>query len=135
MRIRFLLAGAAVLACLSTGSQAEIYQSRDAEGNVVFSDTPTAGSEKLDVQQTNTADSVDVPPPAPREERTNTPPSPVADDREEDGPIIIGGDNVGEDLYEAHRREERRDHLDGPGGARPQPTPLPAKPRPAPGRR
>ncbi len=39
-------------------AQAEIYESKDAEGNVVFSDTPTSGAEVVDLTDTNTADAV-----------------------------------------------------------------------------
>ena len=51
---------------LSTAAQAEIYESKDAEGNPVFTDTPTAGSQEVKLPQDNVADSVTVPPqPAP----------------------------------------------------------------------
>jgi len=49
---------------LSAIARAEIYESKDADGNPVFTDTPTAGAEKVDLPQENIADSVEVPPEA-----------------------------------------------------------------------
>ena len=45
-------------------SQAEIYQSKDAEGNPVFTDTPTEGAQKVDLPQENIADAVEGAPEA-----------------------------------------------------------------------
>jgi len=41
--------------------QAEIYESKDAEGNPVFTDTPSAGSQKVDLPQENISDAVVAP--------------------------------------------------------------------------
>ena len=49
---------------LSAIARAEIYESKDADGNPVFTDIPTAGAEKVDLPQENIADSVEVPPEA-----------------------------------------------------------------------
>jgi hypothetical protein len=49
---------------LSAIVRAEIYQSKDADGNPVFTDTPSAGAEKVDLPQENIADAVEVPPEA-----------------------------------------------------------------------
>ncbi len=49
---------------LSTLVRAEIYESKDSEGKPVFTDTPTAGAEKVDLSQENIADAVEVPPAA-----------------------------------------------------------------------
>jgi hypothetical protein len=50
---------------LSVIARADIYESKDAEGNPVFTDTPTTGVvEKIDLPQENIADSVKVPPEA-----------------------------------------------------------------------
>ncbi|MEH6549317.1 MAG: DUF4124 domain-containing protein [Pseudomonadales bacterium] len=62
---------------------AQIYQSKDANGNTVFSDKPSADAAEIDLQQTNSANSVkDSPRPAPQ-----------AAPREQ-GPSEQGGDNV-----------------------------------------
>jgi len=125
-----------MLGLTSAGALAQVYQSRDAEGNVVFSDTPTADSKEIDIQNTNTADSVDVPPPTPRDE---TPPKRAPTEAApEEGPTYIGGnDNVREDVYSKRRQEELRDRVDGPVAKPEQPVAKPpaAKPRPSPGRR
>ena len=47
---------------------AQIYESTDAEGVPEFSDTPSAGSEVVDLQQTNIADDPPVIPEAPQAE-------------------------------------------------------------------
>jgi hypothetical protein len=68
MRISGILLGTAVLGfCFASQSQSqsEVYRSTDAEGNVTFSDQPTANSEKEVIPPTNVGDSVEVPPPAP----------------------------------------------------------------------
>ncbi len=51
---------AAILAVtLSAIAQAEIYESKDAEGNPVFTDSPAPGAEEVDLPQTNVADPVE----------------------------------------------------------------------------
>jgi hypothetical protein len=47
---------------LSGAVRAEVYKSKDAEGSPVFTDTPAAGAEKVDLPQENIADAVKVPP-------------------------------------------------------------------------
>jgi hypothetical protein len=49
---------------LSMVVRAEIYESKDSEGKPVFTDTPTAGAEKVVLPQENIADAVEVPPAA-----------------------------------------------------------------------
>jgi hypothetical protein len=56
-------------------AQAEIYESKDAAGNPVFSDEPPAGSadaEVVDLPETNTAEPVEVPPPGAPQPDTGT---------------------------------------------------------------
>ncbi|MEP5766193.1 MAG: DUF4124 domain-containing protein [Halieaceae bacterium] len=60
-----ILAVPGLLLVLAIPAAAQVYQSEDAEGNVSFSDEPSAGSERVDVPATNSADSVAVPSPAP----------------------------------------------------------------------
>lgn len=47
---------------LSLITRAEIYESKDADGNPVFTDNPTTDAEKIDLPQENVSDSVDTPP-------------------------------------------------------------------------
>ena len=37
---------------------AQVYQSTDADGNAVFSDTPTPGSQEIQIPETNLGDAV-----------------------------------------------------------------------------
>ena len=43
---------------LSGITQAEIYETKDAQGNPVFTDTPTAGAQEIDLQKANIVDAV-----------------------------------------------------------------------------
>jgi len=66
MRFSGILLSTAILSfCFASQSQSQVYRSTDAEGNVTFSDQPTAGSEKEVIPPTNVGDSVEVPPPEP----------------------------------------------------------------------
>ena len=56
---------AASLPGLILPAHAQVYQSTDADGNVLFSDQPTPESKEVKVPETNVGDSIDVPPPAP----------------------------------------------------------------------
>jgi hypothetical protein len=47
---------------LSTSLAAQVYETADEDGNPVFSDTPSAGASEVDIQTTNTANSVEVRP-------------------------------------------------------------------------
>ena len=68
---------------LSANAFAQVYQSTDSEGNPSFSDTPSAGSEEIEVPETNVGDSVKVPEPsaepepAPKPEVVEQPAPPV----------------------------------------------------------
>ncbi len=67
LKFRILLPALLLGLCLPVMAQ-QVYRSTDAQGNVVFSDTPTAGSETVDIDAPNIADSVKVPPPQPEQE-------------------------------------------------------------------
>jgi hypothetical protein len=80
---------------LGTAAQAEIYESVDAEGNPVFTDTPTVGAEEVKLQQENIADAVKVPPqPAPE---PGAEPPPVKN-QEGPGNVTIIHDSRNEEL-------------------------------------
>ncbi len=50
---------------LSSNASGQVYQSRDADGNTVFSDRPSEGSHAIEVPPTNSADPVaDIPKPS-----------------------------------------------------------------------
>ena len=50
-----------VMLGLSCTLQAQVYKSTDADGNVIFSDTPAADSEEVEIPEPNLADPVEVP--------------------------------------------------------------------------
>jgi hypothetical protein len=43
---------------------AQVYKSYDADGNVIFSDTPTQRSQEVDISKPNVGDSFEIPPPS-----------------------------------------------------------------------
>lgn len=51
-----------LLLCVFAPASADIYRSVDENGNVVFSDTPSEGAEKIEVQEAQTVDSPDTRP-------------------------------------------------------------------------
>ena len=87
---------------------AQVYKSTDADGNTVFSDTPTAGSQAIQIPQTNVGDPVKLPEPAPVTEPESEPRVAV-----EEAPPEIEGDMDGID-YDDSRNLKRR--------LRPRPT-------------
>ncbi len=50
---------------LNGAAVAQVYKSYDANGKVIFSDTPTQGSKEIEVTEPNVGNSFDIPPPAP----------------------------------------------------------------------
>ena len=50
---------------MSTPLTAQIYQSTESNGSVIYSDQPTPGSKEVAVPETNIGDSIDIPPPTP----------------------------------------------------------------------
>jgi hypothetical protein len=94
------------LSCTAFAQQ--VYKSTDAEGNVTFSDTPSASSDEVQVEETNVADPVEVPAnttpaPAPEPEVTQqeAPPQPTPE------PTI---ENDDDDNYYVPPRAVRRHH-------------------------
>lgn len=139
MKFKLCLACGTVL--WSLGASAQIYEGKDEEGNTSFSDVPTAGAEKVDLQETNTATSVEVRPPEPETPKVKA--TAPASTYGNTGPAVVGdNDDFLDARLEDKRREELRDHIEPhdpgskhPGDANPKPAPLPAHPRPSPGRR
>ena len=81
------------LSCSAFAQQ--VYKSTDADGNVSYSDTPSAGDQAVQVEETNVADPVNVqkdeafvPAPEPKVTQQKTSPRPTpepADNAEDDG--------------------------------------------------
>ncbi|MEH6634254.1 MAG: DUF4124 domain-containing protein [Halioglobus sp.] len=100
------------LACLltmalSTIAHAEIYETKDAEGNPVFTDTPTAAAEKVVLPTENIADAVKVPPAPPAgpgaKEHSNV--SVIPDSRNEQMDQVLDADRPREVLNAEERHE------------------------------
>ncbi|MBK6512025.1 MAG: DUF4124 domain-containing protein [Haliea sp.] len=122
----------------------QVYQSKDADGNVVFSDKPSDGAEVITVTPTNTADPVQhipalaapdkqVDPAPPATKLTTTPSRSEEEDAAgDDTQYWIGNDE--DDLED--RDNGLRDRGPGPErpiADRPRVQPLPSGVRPAPG--
>jgi len=67
LKMKVLLPALLLGLCLPVKAQ-QVYRSTDAEGNITFSDTPTAGSETINIDTPNLADPVTAPPPQPEPE-------------------------------------------------------------------
>jgi len=100
------------LACLltmalSTSARAEIYETKDAEGNPVFTDTPTAAAEKVVLPTENIADAVKVPPAPPAgpsaKEHSNV--SVIPDSHNEQMDQVLDADRPREVLNAEERHE------------------------------
>jgi hypothetical protein len=66
LKFRILLPALLLGLCLPVMAQ-QVYRSTDAQGNIVFSDKPTQGSETVTIDAPNIADSVKVPAPQPEQ--------------------------------------------------------------------
>ena len=89
---------------LSANAFAQVYQSTDSEGNPSFSDTPSAGSEEIELPETNVGNSVKVPEPSAEPEPV---PKPEVVEQPAPPPEAIEGDyNNGSGNY--RRRHHRR---------------------------
>ena len=62
------------LLSLSGAAFAQVYKSYDADGNVVFSDKPTQGSQEVEVTRPNLSDSFEIPPASQDESPPEIPP-------------------------------------------------------------
>lgn len=128
---------------VGTTASAEIYESKDAQGNTVFSDRPSTGAEEIRMPPTNSADPVvETPRPTPSPEKSEAPAkprkrpaTPAGSEYEEmDDDYLYYGDNMDrDDSEEQTGREQRRDREDGarPKGDRSVVTPHRNAPRPA----
>ena len=84
---------------LSNAALAEIYESKDAQGNPVFTDTPTDVSQEVELTETNIADAVEE---APEAAPQAAPKAPAATPTQETGgKVIVVPDERNERLEEA----------------------------------
>ena len=95
-----------VILGLSCTALAQVYKSTDADGNVIFSDTPTTGSEEVEITAPNVGDPVEVPAnvtaPEPEPE-----PKAVEAQKREPGDELVGEVYVEDDDGRKHLRELR----------------------------
>ena len=108
---------AAILAVtLSTIAHAEVYESKDAEGNAVFTDSPAPGAEEVALPQTNVADRVEK---LPGEMAAPNSPQTPAKPHEQRNNVVVIPDSHNEEVErdfeadqptaaELKRREEAR---------------------------
>jgi hypothetical protein len=142
MRLNNIFCIIVVAPLLCGAGSAKVYQSKDADGNVVFSDTPSDGAEVITVAPTNTADPVQPIPAlaAPDENapeaqpatKLTTSPADVGGTGEDEPEYWFGND--GDDVD--GRDNGLRDREPGPEhplADRPRVQPLPSGVRPAPG--
>ena len=85
---------------LSCTLQAQVYKSTDADGNVIFSDTPTADSEEVEIPEPNLSDPVEVPEYVPPPE----PPPKAAQPINRDNELELVGES-----YEYNRKRDRHE--------------------------
>lgn len=138
---KFLLP-AAIALTLAGPAGAEVYQSKDAQGNTVFSDRPSAGAEAVEVSPTNSADPVvERPRPTPTPDTSAIPRKKSAksgnpDEQQTDDDYFYYGDDYDyENIDDRVRREKRRDAAEErpPRTDRPVVTPHRKVSRPASG--
>ena len=108
-----LLTGLLSLTC---SVSAQVYKSTDADGNVTFSDTPSADSEEVKVEETNVADPTKVPEnttpaPAPEVVKKKPPPDTTVQSNDDYDDGDDGGNlrerRRAQRKIRRHQREER----------------------------
>jgi hypothetical protein len=149
MRLHRILCLVFVAPMLCGAGSPTVYQSKDADGNTVFSDMPSDGAEAIKVAPTNSSDPVQhipalaapdkkVPAAQPAIKLTTTSTSvedKVEDRGEQDDDANYWIDNDANDREDSDNRLRDRETLRNTSIAdRPQVQPLPSGARPAPGR-
>ena len=72
---------------LNSAAHAQVYKSYDADGNVVFSDKPTQGSQEVEVTKPNLSDAFEIPPPSQDESPPEIPPEAPPEPEVESQPV------------------------------------------------
>ena len=94
---------------LSTLSQAEIYEEKDAQGNTVYTDSPDPGATEVDLPETNTADAVK--PTAAETPAMGEAPEP-ADTQQEEGSVVVIPNSRNEELEQEVNADRPHEVLD-----------------------
>ncbi len=139
MRVSKLFSFCILAATLSSAASAEVYESKDADGNTVFSDRPSQGAEEIKVPPTNSADPVAITPSPPaspetpaKPQKRSARPAGAGNEETDDDYLYYGDDYDRDDIDDATRRERRRvDDVAKPKSDRPVVTPQRNVSRPA----
>ena len=98
-----------VMLGLSCTALAQVYKSTDADGNVIFSDTPTTDSKEVEITDPNIADPVEVP-----ANVTAPEPKPAEVQKQKPKDELVGEVYVEDDDGRKHLRELRPRPRTGP---------------------
>lgn len=110
MKAFYRLAASILAFSLSGAAIGQVYESKDSSGNPVFTDTPSAGSEVLDLPATNTADSPPDIPATPTRSQQDT--ALTAEKHYDEGSVTVIGDTHNERIEEAVEDSRRHDVLE-----------------------
>ena len=89
----------------SNTAYAQVYQSIDADGNIVFSDTQTPSSQEIQIPETNLSDAVKVPEPILKPEPE---PEPEPEVIAEEAPDYLTGEISGKKRDDNKRRRRSK---------------------------
>lgn len=109
-KFRFLLLATSL--ALTGNAFAQVYKSTDADGNVIYSDTPSSESEEVQVPDTNVVDPGEVPEFVPEPTPEPEPANPL---RRQPGEELVGEIWVKDDDDNRKRLRELKPSPQGPG--------------------
>ena len=98
---------------LNDAAIAQVYKSYDDDGNVVFSDRPSAGSNEIEIRNPNLSDSFEIPPPAepPKEAESRPEPEPESNPQpitEAESPDTNNDGKISRREIEEFRKAQRK---------------------------
>ena len=110
IRLNWLVFACVLITAFSWNVCAEVYESKDAQGNPVFTDIPTAGAEQVDLPTENIADAVKVPP---EPEATGVPGNPTpASDNAGHSDVVVVPDSRNEEMERDYAADKPHEVLD-----------------------
>ncbi|MEZ5503424.1 MAG: DUF4124 domain-containing protein [Halioglobus sp.] len=117
MRCLITVSTCLVTLALHSAAWAQIYETKDAQGNPVFTDAPVnPSSEAINLPQTNIIDAPQGQPP--QEQPTDTVAEEPASPQVDSNTVIIPDDNAGEEAYDEYLRRERAFDREDPAAPR-----------------
>ena len=134
MKMIFSISGCMIFLLLTSMAQAQIYKSKDADGNVVYTDVPpTDEAKEVNLNPMNTADSVEVRPPETKQAEAQG--RQVGGDAQPSGgdPVYLGTNNglTRDKVNEEKRQRELHERAKESNGVPARPSAPRAAPRPA----